>query len=151
MYRICHVQVLSIMSGVQRSMLETFRHLDRSEFEPSVVCQSAGPLTDELERQGRAEEALALYELNVAEGFEGDFPYGRLVAAYERAGDLERAAAILERAIEVFSTTRRRTPADRRATLQAFKGRLRLVKKASRQQSRERERQAAKSRARRPG
>ena len=61
----------------------------------------------ELERQGRAEEAFALYRQNVAEGFEGDFPYGRLVAAHERAGDLEQAAAVLERAIEVFSTTKR--------------------------------------------
>jgi hypothetical protein len=98
----------------------------------------------ELERQGRTDEALALYQQNVAEGFEGDFPYGRLVAAFERAGDLERAAAVLERAIEVFSTTRRRTPADRRATLQAFRGRLRLVQKAARQQSRERARKPPK-------
>ena len=83
----------------------------------------------ELERQGRQAEARALYEQNVAEGFEGDFPYGRLVAMHERAAEFERAADVLERAIEVFSTTRRRTPADRRATLRAFKGRLRLVKK----------------------
>lgn len=83
-----------------------------------------------LEQAGRLAEALALYELNVAEGFEGDFPYGRLVAAYERRGELERAVEVLERAIEVFGASRRRTPADRRATLQAFKGRLRLVRKA---------------------
>ncbi|MBN1851624.1 MAG: glycosyltransferase family 4 protein [Pirellulales bacterium] len=38
------------MSGVQRSMLETLRHLDRNTFEPHVVCQSTGPLTDELKR-----------------------------------------------------------------------------------------------------
>ena len=84
----------------------------------------------ELERGGRLEEALAVYELNVAEGFEGDWPYGRLVAAYERSGQLERAAAVLERAIEVFSASRRRTAADRRATLRVFKGRLREVKRA---------------------
>jgi glycosyltransferase involved in cell wall biosynthesis len=38
------------MSGVQRSMLEIFRYLDRSTFEPAVVCQSTGPLTEELQR-----------------------------------------------------------------------------------------------------
>jgi hypothetical protein len=84
----------------------------------------------ELERAGRLDEAFALYEQNVAEGFEGDWPYGRLVAAYERMGQLERAAAVLDRAIEVFGASRRRTPGDRRATLRAFKGRLKLVKRA---------------------
>jgi tetratricopeptide (TPR) repeat protein len=84
----------------------------------------------ELEGSGRVEAALALYEQNVAEGFEGDWPYGRLVAAYERSGELERAAAVLERAIEVFGATKRRPPADRRATVRVFKGRLRLVKRA---------------------
>jgi hypothetical protein len=84
----------------------------------------------ELERAGRLEEALSLYEQNVAEGFEGDWPYGRLVAAYERAGDFERAAAVLERGIQVLGISKRRTPADRRATVRAFRGRLRLVKRA---------------------
>lgn len=84
----------------------------------------------ELERAGAADAALARYEQNVQEGFEGDWPYGRLVAIYERRGELERAAAVLERAIEVFSASTRRTPADRRGTLRAFKGRLRLVRRA---------------------
>jgi hypothetical protein len=84
----------------------------------------------ELERAGRVDEAIALYEQNLGEGFEGDWPYGRLVAVLERRGELERAVAVLERGIEVFAASKRRTPADRRATIRAFKGRLRLVKKA---------------------
>jgi tetratricopeptide (TPR) repeat protein len=84
----------------------------------------------ELERSGRVEEAFALYRANIDEGFEGDWPYGRLVAAYEKGGELERAVEVLERAIAVFSSSKRRTPSDRRATVQAFKGRLRLVKRA---------------------
>jgi glycosyltransferase involved in cell wall biosynthesis len=48
MIRVCHVQVQPILSGVQRSMLDTLRHLDRDVFQPSVVCQSEGPLTEEL-------------------------------------------------------------------------------------------------------
>lgn len=48
--RICHVQVLPLMSGTQRSMLELFRHLDRDEFEIHVACKEAGPLTKELDR-----------------------------------------------------------------------------------------------------
>ncbi len=48
MIDICHVQVLPILSGVQRAMLEIFRHLDRSRYQPHVVCQQPGPLTVEL-------------------------------------------------------------------------------------------------------
>ena len=50
MIRICHVQLLSILSGVQRAMLEILRHLDRRRYEPHVVCQQPGPLSDELRR-----------------------------------------------------------------------------------------------------
>lgn len=82
----------------------------------------------ELERAGRIAEAIELYEQNIAEGFEGDWPYGRLVAIYERRGELEKARAVLERAIEVFAASGRRPPADRRATLQVFRNRLRLIK-----------------------
>lgn len=35
-------------------MLETLKHLDRSRFEPAVVCQSEGPLTDELKARAIA-------------------------------------------------------------------------------------------------
>ncbi len=86
----------------------------------------------DLERNGRIDVALDLYEQNVAEGFEGDWPYGRLVAYYEKVGQLEQAERILNRAIEVFKASKRRTTEDRRATLKAVRGRLRLVQKAAR-------------------
>lgn len=50
MIEICHVQVLPILSGVQRAMLEMFRHLDRSRYLPHVACQGPGPLSEELQR-----------------------------------------------------------------------------------------------------
>ncbi len=87
----------------------------------------------DLERSGQLERAVALYEQNVAEGFEGDWPYGRLVAYYERAGQLDEAERVLERAIEVFKSSRRRNPQDRRSALSAFRGRLRQLRKATRQ------------------
>jgi tetratricopeptide (TPR) repeat protein len=76
------------------------------------------------ERSGALEEAIGLYERNVAEGFEGDLPYGRLVAIYERRGAYDEAARVLRRAIAVFETSARRTPQDRRATIRVFKNRL---------------------------
>jgi tetratricopeptide (TPR) repeat protein len=79
------------------------------------------------EQDGRLDDAIALYERNVAEGFAGDLPYGRLVAIYERAADLDAAERVLRRAVEVFAATTRRTPQDRRATLRVFQRRLKLL------------------------
>jgi hypothetical protein len=97
------------------------------------------------ERDGRLDEAIARYEQNVREGFEGDWPYGRLVAIFEHRGELERAAQVLERAIEVFGLSTRRTPRDRRATINAFKGRLKLVKRAITRRDRDARRRARDS------
>lgn len=80
-----------------------------------------------LEGNGSIEAAITLYEQNIADGFEGDWPYGRLVAYYERLGRFLDAQRVLERGIEVFKTSKRRTPLDRRAVLRAFKGRLKIV------------------------
>src|SRR6266536_1931276 len=83
----------------------------------------------EAEQQGRLSEAIALYERNVAEGFPGDLPYGRLVALYERQAALDDAARVLRRAIDVFEASTRRTPQDRHATVRVFQRRLRLLEK----------------------
>jgi glycosyltransferase involved in cell wall biosynthesis len=52
MIRICHVQVLPIVSGAQRVMLDIFKQLDRARYEIHVACQKRGPLTDTLEQDG---------------------------------------------------------------------------------------------------
>ena len=85
-----------------------------------------------LERAGDVTAAIALYERNVEEGFPGDLPYGRLVAIYEKRGDLEDAERVLLRAIEVFEASRRRSPQDRRATIRVFKNRLAIIRKRQR-------------------
>jgi hypothetical protein len=79
------------------------------------------------EQSGDVDLAMALYERNVAEGFPGDLPYGRLVMLYERRGALDDAERVLRRAIEVFESSRRRTAHDRRATIRVFKNRLKGV------------------------
>jgi tetratricopeptide (TPR) repeat protein len=81
------------------------------------------------EREGRLEEAIALYERNVAEGFPGDLPYGRLVAIYEKRAAFDEAERVLRRAISVFETSTRRTPQDRRAMVRTFRKRLTLLEK----------------------
>lgn len=76
------------------------------------------------EQAGNLDGAIALYERNVAEGFVGDLPYGRLVAIYERRAALDEAERVLLRAIAVFEASGRRTLQDRRATVRVFKNRL---------------------------
>ena len=76
------------------------------------------------EQAGHVEEAIALYERNVAEGFPGDLPYGRLVAIYEKRAAFDDADRVLRRAIAVFESSTRRTPQDRRATIRVFRNRL---------------------------
>ena len=83
------------------------------------------------ERAGNLDEAIALYERNVAEGFPGDLPYGRLVAIYERRAAFDQAERVLLRAIAVFEASTRRTPRDRRATVRVFKNRLAALRKRS--------------------
>lgn len=85
----------------------------------------------ELESAGRIDLAVELYEQNVEEGFEGDWPYSRLVGVYERQGEYAQAERVLRRAIEVTRANRRRPAADRRAILQGLQGRLRLLKKTA--------------------
>jgi len=84
------------------------------------------------EQAGQLDFAIGLYERNAGEGFPGDLPYGRLVAIYERRGAFDEAERVLRRAIEVFTSSSRRTPHDRRATLRVFKNRLALLAKKRR-------------------
>ncbi|MBA7506233.1 D-inositol-3-phosphate glycosyltransferase [subsurface metagenome] len=46
---LCHIQVLPILSGVQRSMLEIFKHFNRDIWKPHVICSEPGPLIKRLE------------------------------------------------------------------------------------------------------
>jgi glycosyltransferase involved in cell wall biosynthesis len=50
LFKICHIQLLPLLSGVQRSMLEILKRLDRRVYELSVICKEEGDLTAELQR-----------------------------------------------------------------------------------------------------
>jgi len=52
--RLAHVQLLPLLSGVQRVTLDLLRSLDSEEFERSLICSEAGPLSDAAEREGIA-------------------------------------------------------------------------------------------------
>lgn len=91
----------------------------------------------ELERAGRVDEAVALYEQNLAEGFAGDWPYARLVAIYTARGRSDEVVRVLERGLEVLRRSRARSASDRRALRRVFEARLQEVQQAlARQQGR---------------
>ncbi len=81
--RVCHVQLLPMMSGVQRVSLEIFKHLDLRRYEPHVVCRAEGPLTEELARLGIAFHVVPEMIRSIRPHH--DWPaYRRLRALFER-------------------------------------------------------------------
>ncbi len=58
----------------------------------------------ELERQGNITDAIKLYEINIANEFEGNFPYDRLRVIYSKQGRYGDVIRILKKAIDVFDT-----------------------------------------------
>ncbi len=51
-WRIAHLQLLPLLSGVQRVSLQTLTALDRERFAPLLICARPGPLSDEARRLG---------------------------------------------------------------------------------------------------
>lgn len=123
------------MSPARRPTVEPLDDAERLELETQTRRNLDGM---EHEAAGRLDLAIELYEQNVAEGFPGDWPYSRLVSAYERQGAYDQAERVLRRAIEVTRADRRKPAADRRSLLQGLQGRLRVLKKTA---------QAARARA----
>jgi hypothetical protein len=83
----------------------------------------------EHEQRGEWDAAIALYEANVAEGFTGDWPYGRLVLLYSRRERPDEVVRVLERAVEAVQTLPRSNPV-RAPRLQVFRRRLREARRA---------------------
>jgi hypothetical protein len=63
-------------------------------------------LGKELEKANDISTAIALYEANVRDGFDGNGPYDRLAIIYRREGRLDDEIRVLRRGIEVFSAYR---------------------------------------------
>ena len=116
------------MSSARRQQVEPLDDAERLLLEAQTRRNLDGM---ELEAAGQTDQAIALYEQNVAEGFPGDWPYSRLVSAYERQGAYDQAERVLRRAIEVTRADRRKPAADRRSLLQGLQGRLRVLKKTA--------------------
>lgn len=75
----------------------------------------------EYEKNGKIEEAIQLYEENVAEKFNGTYPYKRLSELYQELDRKEDLLRVLERAIEVFKDARLSDCTDQYVQLEQFK------------------------------
>ena len=56
----------------------------------------------ELERDGQEDDAIACYEANVRDAFDGTHPYERLAVIYRARDDLASEIRVLERALDVL-------------------------------------------------
>ncbi|MBN1909749.1 MAG: glycosyltransferase family 4 protein [Pirellulales bacterium] len=50
--RIAHLQLLPLLSGCQNVSLDVLKSLDRTRYEPFLICQSPGPLTEAAQAEG---------------------------------------------------------------------------------------------------
>ncbi|MBA7592456.1 hypothetical protein ES708_34639 [subsurface metagenome] len=82
----------------------------------------------ELEKAGKVDEAIALYEKNIKEGFDGSHPYTRLAIIYNKKGLLDDEIRVLEKAVWVFENIVYKGRGDKPTKLEKFKKRLEKVK-----------------------
>ena len=82
-----------------------------------------------LEKEGKIDKAIKLYEKNIEEEFEGSHPYTRLAIIYSKKGLLDDEIRVLKKAIWVFENIAYENRIDRFPKLDRFKKRLEKVNK----------------------
>lgn len=65
---------------------------------------------EELEQQGKIDEATVLYEQNIQERFGGNHPYDRLVFIYQRQDRQDDVIRVLRQAVDVFTELSKTSP-----------------------------------------
>jgi len=78
----------------------------------------------ELEKEGRVDEAIQLYEANIRENFDGNHPYDRLAIIYRKRKEIGEEIRVLKKAIWVFENIANQRRPDVFIKLENFKNRL---------------------------
>lgn len=86
-----------------------------------------------LEKEGKTEQAIKLYEFNVKNRFEGNHPYDRLAVIYHKLKQYEKECEVLEIAIDVFENDAPDSRPDKITKLNKFRDRLEKTKKLIKQ------------------
>lgn len=89
----------NLNNKVDDNIIETYDSNKRNLFEKSVENNLTGR---ELEKSGKIDEAIELYERNVTNRFEGNYPYDRLAIIYRKRRDYDNEIRVLRTAVEVF-------------------------------------------------
>ena len=82
-----------------------------------------------LEKEGKIDKAIKLYEKNIEEEFEGSHPYTRLAIIYSKKGLLDDEIRVLKKAIWVFEDVVYKERGDRSQKPDKFKKRLEKANK----------------------
>ena len=82
-----------------------------------------------LEKEGKIDKAIKLYERNIEEEFDGSHPYTRLAIIYSKKGLLDDEIRVLEKAVWVFENVVYKERDDRSQKLDKFKKRLEKANK----------------------
>jgi len=83
----------------------------------------------ELEKEGKIDKAMKLYEKNIEEEFDGSHPYTRLAIIYSKKGLLDDEIRVLKKAVWVFDNVVYKERGDRSQMLDKFKKRLEKANK----------------------
>lgn len=78
------------------------------------VCEAAGDIG----------KAIACYEASIAGGFEGSFPFDRLLAIYRKRKKIDAEIRVLSKAVEVFENVAKKGRSDGPSKLNRFQERL---------------------------
>lgn len=81
-----------------------------------------------LEKAGNIDGAIRLYEENIEENFEGNYPYDRLAIIYKKRNQINEEIRVLKKAIWVFENIVSKARADKEPKLDRFKERLKKAK-----------------------
>lgn len=100
------------------------RILNEPKFKQQVQRNCTGK---ELEKSGRLDEAIKLYEQNIFGNFEGDFPYNRLAIIYHKRKQFQDEIRVLQKAIQVFSSLMNDERKDVSPKLNSFNERLNKI------------------------
>ncbi|GGH46434.1 hypothetical protein GCM10008014_09100 [Paenibacillus silvae] len=76
------------------------------------------------EKEGQLDKAIELYEANVNEGFEGNFPYDRLCIIYNKMNRYADVKRVLERAVYIFENAIYKDRGDKQSKLDKFRKQL---------------------------
>ncbi|MDN5200172.1 hypothetical protein QQ008_02340 [Fulvivirgaceae bacterium BMA10] len=82
----------------------------------------------ELEKQGRINEAIVLYQANIKEHFDGAHPYKRLASIYHNQMKYHEEVKVLNKAVYVYKNVVSRERTDWESKLNYFKNRLEVAK-----------------------